>query len=148
MRHAIPSDSHTRLRLESLFVSDIPLFKDAFPYQEDVLALPVVNLDAAARWYSNAFGLRELERRDQPHPAVILERDGVKIGFALTGGDASQDGAAIRVSDIDRAKDQVQAAGLHVGNEGVEEKGGESRRVFFVVAPDGLCFYFYEVVSA
>src|SRR5256714_13621136 len=67
------------------FVSDNPLFQDAFPYQEDVLALPVVDLDAAARWYSNAFGLRELERRDQPHSAVILERDGVKIGFALTG---------------------------------------------------------------
>ena len=128
-------------------MSDGPLFKDAFPYQEDVLALPVVDLDAAARWYSNAFGLREVERRDQPHQAVILERDGVKIGFALTGGDASQDGAAIQVSDIHRAKEQIGAAGLHVGNVGVEQKNGEKRRVFFVVAPDGLCFYFYETMS-
>jgi catechol 2,3-dioxygenase-like lactoylglutathione lyase family enzyme len=128
-------------------VSDSPLFKDAFPYQDDLLALPVVDLDAAALWYSNAFGLREVERRDQPHRAVILERDGVKIGFALTGGDASQDGAAIQVSDLDRVKEQIVAAGLPVGNARVEEKNGEKRRVFFVVAPDGLCFYFYETVS-
>src|SRR3954467_5023430 len=121
---------------------DNPLFKRAFPYQEDVLALPVVDLDAAARWYSNAFGLREVERRDRPHQAVILERDGVKIGFALTGGDASQEGAAIEVSDIDRASKEIEAAGLQIGNAGIEEKHGERRSVFFVVAPDGLCFYF------
>src|SRR3954465_11295671 len=82
-------------------VPDTPLFKGAFPYQQDVLALPVVDLDAASKWYTSAFGLREVERRAQPHAAVILERDGVKIGFAVNGGDASQDGAAILVSDID-----------------------------------------------
>lgn len=128
-------------------MSDSPLFKDAFPYQEDVLALPVLDLDATARWYSNAFGLREVERRDQPHEAVILERDGVRIGFALTGGDASQDGAAIEVSDLHRAKEQIGAAGLDVGDVQNEEQNGERRYVFFVVAPDGLCFYFYQPVS-
>jgi len=128
-------------------VSDSPLFKDASPYQEDVLALPVVDLDAAAHWYSNAFGLREVERRDQPHQAVILERDGVRLGFALTGGDASQDGAAIHVSDIQRARDQIEAVGLDVGDARIEEQDGEKRHVFFVVAPDGLCFYFYQPMS-
>jgi len=128
-------------------VSDGPLFQDAFPYQEDVLALPVADLDAAAQWYSNAFGLREVERRDQPHQAVILEREGVRIGFALTGGDASQDGAAIHVSDIHRAKDQVEAAGLNVGDMRIEQRDGRDRHVFFVVAPDGLCFCFYRPVS-
>ena len=128
-------------------MSDDPLFKEAFAYQDDVLALPVVDLDAAARWYSNAFGLREVERRDLPHQAVILERDGVRIGFALTGGDASQDGAAIQVSDIERVMEQISAAGVEPSNVGVEEKGSETRRVFFVVAPDGLCFYFFEIVS-
>jgi catechol 2,3-dioxygenase-like lactoylglutathione lyase family enzyme len=128
-------------------VSDSPLFKDAFPYQEDVLALPVIDLDEAARWYSNAFGLEEVERRDQPHQAVILERDGVRIGFALTGGDASQDGAAIEVSDIGRARAEIRAAGLDLGDARIEEQDGERRHVFFVVAPDGLCFYFFQRVS-
>jgi hypothetical protein len=75
---------------------------------------------------------------------VVLERDGVRIGFALTGGDASQDGAAIEVTDIHRAKEQIGAAGLDVGDVRNEEQDGERRYVFFVVAPDGLCFYFYE----
>lgn len=128
-------------------MSDSPLFEEAFPYQEDVLALPVVDLDATARWYRNAFGLREVERREQPHRAVILERDGVRIGFALTGGDASQDGAAIQVSDIHRAKDEIEEAGVDVGEVQNEERNGERRSAFFVVAPDGLCFYFYQPIS-
>ena len=128
-------------------MSDSPLFQDAFPYQEDVLALPVVDLDATARWYSNAFGLREVERRDLPHRAVILERDGVRLGFALTGGDASQDGAAIRVSDIHRAREQIGATGLDVGEIRNEEHDGQRREVFFVVAPDGLCFCFFQPIS-
>ena len=128
-------------------MSDSPLFKSAFPYQQDVLALPVVDLDAAAQWYAAAFGLLEVDRLDEPHPAVILERDGVKIGFAVNGGDASQDGAAILVSDIDRAKEELEAAGIEIGNWRIDEHEGEKRQVFFVVAPDRLCYYFYQPIS-
>jgi catechol 2,3-dioxygenase-like lactoylglutathione lyase family enzyme len=129
-------------------VSDSPLFKGAFPYQRDILGLPVVDLDAASQWYSAAFGLQELERRDQPHPAVILERDGIKIGFAVNGADASQDGAAILVSDIHRAKEEIEAAGIEIGNWRIDDHEGEKRQVFFVVAPDRLCYYFYQPISA
>ena len=127
-------------------MSEGPLFLTASGYQDDVLALPVVDLDATAQWYGDAFGLREVERRDLPHKAVILERDGVRIGFALNGGDATQDGAAIRVSDIHRAKEQIGAR-VEIGNVRDEEHDGQKRSVFFVVAPDGLCFYFYEPIS-
>jgi catechol 2,3-dioxygenase-like lactoylglutathione lyase family enzyme len=129
-------------------VSAAPLFKGAYPYQQDVLALPVVDLDAASLWYTNTFGLREVERLDHPHPAVMLERDGIKIGFAVNGGDASQEGAAILVSDIRRAKEELEAAGIEVGEWRVDEENGEKRYVFFVVAPDGLCFYFYQAISS
>ena len=125
-----------------------PLFKGAFPYQQDVLALPVVDLDATSLWYTNAFGLRERERLDRPHPAVVLERDGIKIGFAVNGGDSSQDGAAILVSDIQRAKHELEASGVVVGDYRVDEEDGEKRHVFFVVAPDGLCFCFYQPLSS
>jgi catechol 2,3-dioxygenase-like lactoylglutathione lyase family enzyme len=47
-------------------------FKAAFPYQKDVLALPVTDIDAAARWYSKTFGMIEVERRHEPTPTVIL----------------------------------------------------------------------------
>jgi len=119
----------------------------AFPYQDDVLALPVLDLDAAARWYGDAFGLREVERQDEPHRAVLLERDGVRIGFAITGGDASQDGAAIEVTDIHRTNEEIRVAGIDVGDVRIEESDGKKRDVFFVIAPDGLCFCFYQPIA-
>ncbi len=128
-------------------MAETALFKAAFPYQKDVLALPVVDLDAASEWYSKAFGLREIERRAHPHPAVILERDGVKIGFAINGGDASQDGAAILVSDAHRAKAELEARGIPIGNWRIDERDGAKLQVFFVVAPDGLCYYFHQPVQ-
>lgn len=128
-------------------MSGTPLFKGAFPYQKDVLALPVVDLEAAAQWYSKAFGLTEVERRTDPYPTVILERDGVRIGFSINGGDASQDGAAILVSDIHRAKEELAANGIQIGNWRVDERNGKKLQVFFVVAPDGLCYYFHQPIS-
>jgi catechol 2,3-dioxygenase-like lactoylglutathione lyase family enzyme len=122
------------------------LFEAAFPFQTDVLALPVADLDAAASWYARAFGLVEVERRAQPHPAVILERDGVRIGFAINGGDASQDGAAIRVSDIHRAKRELESNGVATANWRVDEQNGKKLQVFFVAAPDGLCYYFHQPI--
>ena len=62
-------------------------FEKAYPYQKDVLALPVTDLDAAAAWYSRHFGMTEVERFDRPVPTVILERDGARIGFSINGGD-------------------------------------------------------------
>ena len=81
-------------------------FKAAFPYQKDVLALPVTDLDAASAWYAKHFRMVEVERLEHPVPTVILERDGVRIGFAINGGDASQDGAAILVSNIRAVKEE------------------------------------------
>jgi len=75
-----------------------------------------------------------------------MERDGVQIGFAVNGGDASQDGAAILVSDIRRAKEEVEANGVATGNWRVDERDGKKFQVFFVVAPDGLCFYFHQPI--
>jgi catechol 2,3-dioxygenase-like lactoylglutathione lyase family enzyme len=124
-----------------------PRFKNAFPYQKDVLALPVSDLDAASGWYSAHFGMTEIERRTQPVPTVILERDGTRLGFAINGGDASQDGAAVLVSNISSIKDELERNGTPIGDWRVDERNGQKFQVFFVVAPDGLCFYFHEPVS-
>ncbi len=119
-------------------------FKQAFPYQKDVLGLPVEDLDAASQWYCAHFGMVEVERRQQPVPTVVLERNGTRIGFAINGGDASQDGAAILVSNIRGIKDELERKGASIGNWRVDERGGKRLQVFFVVAPDGLCYYFHE----
>lgn len=120
------------------------LYEAAFPYGDDVLAMPVADIDAAARWYSDAFGLREVERRAGPQPSVTLERDGVRIGFAVNGGDPASEGAAIRVTDIRRARDELQARGVATGDWRVDEQDGQRLQVFFVIAPDGLCYYFHQ----
>lgn len=126
--------------------SSKPQFKKVFPYQKDVLALPVTDLDAASEWYSGHFGMLEVERRDTPEPSVILERDGGRIGFSVNGGDASQDGAAILVSDIQGIRKELESNGVKVGNLQVDERDGQKLQAFFVVAPDGLCYYFHEPV--
>jgi catechol 2,3-dioxygenase-like lactoylglutathione lyase family enzyme len=123
------------------------LYKGAFPFAKDVLALPVTDLDETGAWYSKAFGLREVERKDGPVPALIMERDGVRIGFAINGGDATQDGAAILVSDIHRARREVEASGVSIGNWRIDERDGQKLQVFFVVAPDGLCYYFHQPIE-
>lgn len=121
-----------------------PLFIEAFPYQDDVLALPVEDIDVASDWYCEKFGMTEVSRSASPVPNVILERDGIEIGFAINGGDASNDGAAILVSDISQARDELESRGIEIGNTQVDERDGEKFQVFFVIAPDGLCYYFHQ----
>ena len=126
---------------------DSKLYEAAYPFQDDVLALPVEDIDQAVAYYGTRFGLREVERRDDPVPTVILERDGVNIGFAINGGDASQDGAAILVTDIGRARDELEANGVATANWRIDERDGGKYQVFFVVAPDGLCYYFHQPIG-
>lgn len=121
-------------------------FVAAYPYQDDVLALPVTDLDSTVAWYSKHFDLKEIERRTEPVPAVIMERDGVQIGFAINGGDPEQDGAAILVTGIAQIRDEIENKGVRIGNWRVDERGDEKFQVFFVVAPDRLCYYFHEPI--
>lgn len=124
--------------------SSEPRFEGAFPFQKDVLALPVADLDAASRWYCAHFGMRVVERVEEPVPTVVLERDGTRIGFAANSGDPAQDGAAILVSNIRAIRDELEKNGTPIGNWRIDERNGQTYQVFFVVAPDGLCYYFHE----
>ena len=128
-------------------MTTVRLYEAAFPFADDVLALPVEDIDRAATWYGERFRLVEVERRDHPVPTVILERDGVRIGFAVNGGDPGNEGAAIRVTDIRRARDELEANGVKTANWRVDEREGEKYQVFFVVAPDGLCYYFHQPIG-
>jgi len=123
-----------------------PQFVEAFPFQEDVVALPVEDLDAASTWYREHFGMNEVERAAEPAPAVIMERDGVRVGFAINGGDASQDGAAVLVRGIALLREEMERSGAETANWRVDERDGKQYQVFFVRAPDGLCYCFHEPV--
>ena len=128
-------------------MTDQPLFAAAYPFADDIMGLPVEDIDRTVSWYKNAFDLIEAERRNTPVPTVILERDGVQIGFAINGGDAENDGAAILVTDIHRARDEIEDRGIKTGNWRIDERDGQKLQVFFVVAPDGLCYYFHQPID-
>lgn len=91
--------------------------------------------------------MTEVERRDTLKPSVILERDGVQIGFAINGGNPEHEGASIRVTDIKGMNAQLASNGVDVGSIRCDERDGQKLRVFFVVAPDGLCYYFNEPIA-
>ena len=124
------------------------VFESAFPYGQDILSLPVADLDAAVDWYGRHFAMVETERKPGPPRTVIMQRDRICIGFSVNGGDSSQEGAGIRVSDIHAARSELESRGVNIGNWRIDEQDGIRFRVFFVVAPDGLCYYFHQPLTA
>jgi catechol 2,3-dioxygenase-like lactoylglutathione lyase family enzyme len=119
----------------------------AFGYQGDNMTLPVPDLDAAIPFYEQVLGFRVLSRSDTPHRSAVLGRDQVQMGLAENGGDPTQDGCAFHVRDVDALFAEFNASGLNkepAGAFDVERHGEESWRVFYVVAPDGLCYWFGE----
>ncbi|MCY4144141.1 MAG: VOC family protein [Gammaproteobacteria bacterium] len=129
-------------------MADQARFKAAYPFQDDVLALPVADRDVAASWYGEKFAMTEVERKEDPYPTVIMERDGARMGFSENGGDSSNDGGAILVDDAARMKEELESQGVDTGNWRIDERDGKKYQVFFVVAPDGLCFYFHQLLNA
>lgn len=70
----------------------------------------------------------------------MLERDLIRIGLAENGGDPSQEGSFIEVSDVETAYREIK--GTEPGPDAlrVNKFGVTAYRVFFVIAPDGLCY--------
>ena len=120
--------------------------KTACGYQGDSMSLPVKSLDAALPFYEKVMGFRVLSRRAEPHQSAVLGRDGIQIGLAENGGDPSQDGCAFQVNNAEAVFAELQANGLAKEASGfdIERHGEEAWKVFYVVAPDGLCYWFGE----
>jgi Glyoxalase/Bleomycin resistance protein/Dioxygenase superfamily. len=118
----------------------------AFGYQGDQMNLPVRDLSAALPFYETILGFRIVSQIDTPRKAVVLGRDAVQMGLAENGGDPTQDGCAFHVTNLESLYREFEANGLGkpVSQFDVERHGGESWRVFYVVAPDGLCYWFGE----
>jgi len=118
----------------------------AFGYQDDHMNLPVADLAAAVPFYEQVLGFRVLERSDTPCKSAVLGRDEVRMRLAENGGDASQDGCAFHVKDLPSLFAEFKANGLQkeLSDFDVEEHDGVPWKVFYVVAPDGLCYWFGE----
>ncbi|MBO0723888.1 MAG: VOC family protein [Blastocatellia bacterium] len=119
-----------------------PVFKSAKPYLDDALNLPVQNIDISIPYYEKIFGFRVLSKQDEPIRSVILARDEISIGLAENGGDSSQEGCFFEVDDVEAAFAELKSNGLDQTEAGfrIDRYGDTSWKVFFVVAPDGLCY--------
>jgi hypothetical protein len=91
-------------------------------------------------------GFRVLSRNDSPPRSAVLGRDGIQIGLAENGGDPSQDGCAFEVDSVETAFAELKANGLEKDSAGyiVEQHEDTAWRVFYVIAPDGLCYWLGE----
>lgn len=119
----------------------------AWGYQGNNLNLPVRDLEAALPFYERVLGFEVESRSETPHRSAVLARDQIRIGLAENGGDPAQDGCAFRVKDIDQLLLEFQGRGLekdHASAFSTERRNGTEWKVFFVVSPDGLCYWFGE----
>lgn len=117
-----------------------------FGYQGDKMNLPVRDLEVALPFYETVLGFRVVSRSDTPHKTAVLARDEVQIGLAENGGDSRQDGCAFHVKDLESFFAEFRANGLQkeLSEFDVERHDDIAWKVFYVVAPDGLCYWFGE----
>ena len=118
----------------------------AFGYQGDNMNLPVQNLEVALPFYQTVLGFQVVSLSDTPHKSAVLARDEVRIGLAENGGDPTQDGCAFHVKDLKSLFAEFRANGLQkeFSDFNVERHDNVGWKVFYVVAPDGLCYWFGE----
>ena len=118
----------------------------AFGYQGDNMSLPVRDLAAALPFYETVLGFQVLSRSEAPHKSAVLARDHIQIALAENGGDSTQDGCAFHVKNLESLFAEFSANGLHkqLSEFGTEHRDGAPWKVFYVVAPDGLCYWFGE----
>ena len=122
----------------------------AFGYQGNNMDLPVRDLESAIPFYETVLGFRVVARSREPHVSAILARDGVQMALAENGRDPTQDGCAFHVSHVNELFEEFRSNGLRkeLSDFSTEHRDGSPWRVFFVVAPDGLCYWFGERQSA
>lgn len=118
------------------------VFKNVWPYQADEMNLPVADVETAIPFYETVMGFRLIARNESPHKSAVLGRDGVHIGLAENGSDPTQDGCFFEVDNVETAFAELKSNGL--SNEKadfrIDQHGETTWKVFFVIAPDGLCY--------
>jgi len=116
------------------------VFKDAAPYADDAMNLPVEDVEAAIPFYEKTLGFRVVSRQDSPHKSVVLARDRIQIGLAENGGDPTQEGCFFAVDNIEAAFEEIKGRPPAEADLRLDKVGDVTHSVFFVVAPDGLCY--------
>jgi|SRR5579862_8924729 len=124
------------------------MIKNASPYQQDKMNLPVAAVETAIPFYQNIMGFALVMRKNEPFNSVILEKDGMQIGLSENGGDPSQEGCFFEVDNVETTFAELKERGLQkeIADIDIQQYGETKWKVFFVVAPDGLCYCFGEKI--
>jgi lactoylglutathione lyase len=122
------------------------VFLNAWGYQGDAMSLPVANVDEAVPFYTDIMGFKIVSQSETPHRSILLGRPNVQMQIAENGGDPSQDGCAFEVTDVEDVLNEFKNNGLakELSDVGIEKNESGSWRVFYIIAPDGLCFWLGE----
>jgi len=116
------------------------IFKRAVPYADDAMNLPVADVEAAIPYYEKTFSFHVMSRKDEPYKSVVLARDEIQIGLAENGGDPTQEGCFFEVDNIEAAFAEIKGKPPAESDFRIDRHGETSLKVFFEIAPDGLCF--------
>lgn len=102
--------------------------------------LPVQDVVAAAQFYTTHLGFTITDQSETPVRSRTLRRDNIELVLAENGGDPEQASVYIETSDVEAARAELQDNGLDIAPLRADTYGGNTYRVFFVRAPDGLCY--------
>ena len=119
-------------------------FISASPYQDDVFSLPVHDLSVSIPFYEKFMKFQVIRRETKPYQLAILSRDEVKIGLAENGGDPEQEGVYFTVNSVKQAFDFFSSNGLENLDDSSLSTSINEDGMFFIVAPDRLCYCFGE----
>jgi lactoylglutathione lyase len=115
----------------------------AFGYKGDNMNLPVADVSASVSFYETVLGFRVVSQSDAAPRSATLARDQIQMRLVENGGDPTQDGCAFHVTDVEALLAEFKANGFQKLSEFGSEKHGDAMwKVFYVAAPDGLCYWF------
>jgi lactoylglutathione lyase len=116
------------------------VFMTAAPYADDAMNLPVHDVATAIPYYEKTFGFSVVSLQDAPPRSVVLERDSIQIGLSENGGDPTQEGCFFEVDNVEAAFEEIKGVPPTESAFRLDSVDGVAYRIFFEVAPDGLCY--------
>jgi lactoylglutathione lyase len=106
--------------------------------------LPVADMSSSIPYYEKTLGFKVVSQTAKPHKSVVLARDRIQIGLAENGGDQTQEGCFFEVDNVEAAFTQIKGRAFEADDFRFDSFGPITYRVFFEIAPDGLCYMIGE----
>ena len=107
-------------------------------------AIPVQTIDSEIGYYTDVLGFTVTA---MDATTASLERDGVRIGLAVSDEDPEQFSLGFSVSDVEAAYAEIAAKNGTPSALRTDTYDGKRYRVFFAKEPYGVCFCFSQPMT-